>query len=140
MFKIVISSFLAVLSVFIFSLSVFKSKRKQFYSDTNYLIPIGIFVWGDALILAPFWMISSIIFMFWPILWIFRYVLLFWIFRSAYEVVFWINHQVIQKNYKPPLFRKIKWLGAEEAGILYQLLNMCQLILFLTILLISFSF
>jgi hypothetical protein len=93
------------------------------------LLPLGIFVWGDALILGPFWMLSAVIFYWLTPVMIVRYFLTFFLFRSTYEVVYWINHQVAQKNYDPPLFRRLTWINANEAAILYQLLNMCQVIL-----------
>ena len=38
------------------------SKQGQFYSDVpKPLIGLGIFVWGDALILGPFWVISTML-------------------------------------------------------------------------------
>lgn len=112
-----------------------KSKRGQFYADSLLLFPLGIYVWGDGLILAPFWLILSIFFFFLSLAKISQILLVFYLVRSAYEVVYWINHQVAQKNYHPPLFRAAKWLGSNEAAILYQLIHTCVVVICLSLLL-----
>jgi hypothetical protein len=104
------------------------SKQGQFYSDVpKPLIGLGIFVWGDALILGPFWVISTMLLLLAEasILDILRYFLAFSGLRAIIEVIYWINHQVVRKQYQPPLFRGVAWINSEEAGILYQLLNTC---------------
>ncbi len=124
-------------SLIIFFLAKAKARDGEFYTDVpRPLLTLGIFIWGDALVIAPFWLLSSVfLFVFQAdVLNILRYTLLFWMIRSFYEVVYWINHQVAKKEYKPPLFRQISWLGSDEQGILYQLMNTCQLILFAAIL------
>ncbi|MBD3279685.1 MAG: hypothetical protein GF390_03170 [Candidatus Pacebacteria bacterium] len=123
------SLFLFLLASLITWLSYQKSRHQQFYSDTFILIPLGVFVWGDGLILGPFWLISSLLFYFFTKQQIWHYWLLFWVIRSSYEVIYWLNHQAANKTYKPPLFRKIAWLDAGQSAILYQLLNMSVVIL-----------
>src|SRR5690348_15002773 len=108
-----------------FVMGVKKSRQQQFYSDTWMLLPLGIYVWGDAIVLGPFWMASSILFSFLTPLEILRFGLFFYLVRSVYEVIYWITHQVAQKEYVPPLFRRWKWLHANESAILYQLIHMC---------------
>ncbi len=129
---------LTLFSLVVTAFAIRKSP-KQFYSDTPWLSPLGIFVWGDGLILGPFWTLSSILFLWFPRVMMWRYFLIFLSIRSAYEVIFWINHQVVRKEYSPPLFRRITWLSAQEAAILYQLMNTCQVILALCLLLFSFT-
>lgn len=120
---------LLIINLIVFFIAVKKSKNNQFYSDVSLLLPLGIFVWGDALILAPFWVISSVIFYFLSPVNILRYFLLFYAVRSMYEVVYWISSQMAGKTYNPPLFRQFTWLKPNDAAILYQLMNMCQMIL-----------
>ncbi len=119
----------AVLNACVFLISLRKAQQKHFYSDTPFLFGLGIFVWGDGLVLSPFWIVSSILFWFLSPVFILRYFLLFFLIRGGYEVIYWINHQFSQKNYYPPLFRHISWLSQNDAAILYQLLNTCQVIL-----------
>jgi len=126
------------ISSFIFALK--KSKNNQFYSDTHLLAPLGIYVWGDGLVLAPFWMIVSLLALLQSLfikyadsssnisaispLQAFKFFVLFHTVRSAYEVIYWLNHQSVKDDYDPPLFRNIKCLRPQESAILYQLIHM----------------
>ena len=114
---------LVLIGIILTILAISKSRNNQFYSDTAWAWPLGIFVWGDALILGPFWSLTGLVSLWMQPIQILRFFLLFYTIRSAYEVVYWINHQVAQRDYQPPLFRNVSWLGANEAAILYQLLN-----------------
>jgi hypothetical protein len=119
---------LAVIAAGVSWLSWQRARKNQFYSDTPLLWPLGIFVWGDGMILGPFWVVSAIVMGFMPWMWVLRYLLVFYAIRAGYEVIYWINHQVAQREYRPPLFRRWSWIGANEAAILYQLLNTCQVV------------
>lgn len=110
-----------------------------FYRDTPGAFWLGIYVWGDALILAPFWFISAGLFLVFPPLFTIRYLLLFFAVRAGYEVIYWLNHQAVKDTYRPPLFRGIKWLQVNEAAILYQLINFCLVVFFASLLLASWS-
>ncbi len=118
----------------LFCLAIFFSRRKQFYSDTFTFFPLGAYVWGDGLILGPFWLVSAILLSgVTPQLGI-RFFFLFYAIRSAYEVVYWLNHQVAQRAYIPPLFRRWEWLNANESAILYQLMHTCICVIMLFLL------
>ena len=135
-----LSGVLGLISIYLVVLAVKKSRSGSFYQDTHWLSFLGIYVWGDALILAPFWLLSAGLFLFFSQVEVIRYFLLFLVVRSLYEVLYWITHQVAKKDYRPPLFRSIKWLGANEAAILYQLLHMCLVILGVAALIYTFRF
>lgn len=124
-----------IINIIIFLLSIKKSK-KEFYSDVFFLTPLGIYVQGDALILAPFWILSGIIFLFISITNIIKYILIFTIIRSFFEVIYWLNHQAVKESYNPPIFRKIKWIKPNESAILYQLIHTCIMVIGIFILLI----
>jgi hypothetical protein len=115
-----------------------KSKRQQFYSNTPGLIPLGVFVWGDGLVLGPFWFLSGIVMMMLSPLNCLRYYALFFMVRSMYEVVYWLNHQATRSDYTPPLPSYLSWLQPNEAAIVYQLINTCWAIASAAILLGSF--
>ena len=102
---------------------------RQFYSDTFLLSWLGIYVWGDALILGPFWMMTSL-FWWWyqPHGWWSFYVI-FLIGRSAYEVIYWLNHQAADKTHRPPLLRNWSKLGSQELAICYQLAHFCVVVI-----------
>jgi len=126
------------ISVLIFLWAVSKSKAGQFYGDTPYLWPLGIYVWGDALVLAPFWLLSA------GLLWVMgplislRYLAVFFSVRAAFEVVYWLNHQFSGKRYQAPLLKKITWLSAADSAVLYQVMNMCLMMFSLGLLLLSY--
>jgi hypothetical protein len=130
---------LAVCAFWITWQAYHKSKNGQFYSDTHWLWPLGVFVWGDGLVLGPFWAVSAVVIASMPSITAARYLLVFFAIRSAYEVIYWLNHQAVGKTYQPPLLRHISWLGSEEAAIVYQLANMCQVVLCLGLLMWSFA-
>jgi uncharacterized membrane protein len=118
-----VSLFLVILGIIITYFSVIFSKKGQFYTDTHFLIPLGVFVWGDGLILGPFWIVSGVLFTQFSLLLMLRYVLLFWAIRTGYEVIYWITHQATKHEYQPPLFRNVSWLDTQQSAILYQVLN-----------------
>ena len=117
--------FAFVYSVIIGYVSWKKSSNHQFYSDSWLGLPLGIFIWGDGLMLAPFWTLMSVLLAVYKDLSLLKILLLFWTIRSFYEVVYWILHQFSNKEYKAPLFRGVTWLSSHDSAILYQLLNMC---------------
>jgi len=131
-----------LLSAFFFSvffIALQKCKKGQFYSDTKFLIPAGIFVWGDALVLGLFWGASFLFLPFLPLIFAVRYVLLFGTIRNMYEVIYWIGHQYAKSTYNPPLFRKISWIKPNESAILYQVMCTCQVVIYVFLLLLSYS-
>lgn len=128
----------SVLNLLIFYFAIRQSKAGNFYTDTPLLTLLGIFVWGDALVIAPFWALTALVGLWATPLQILRFILLFYAIRAAYEVIYWINHQVVHRDYIPPLVRRFAWLKANDAAILYQLLNMLQVIISLALLSLTF--
>lgn len=129
----------AVAGVYIFFESYRRSKKNGFYGNTTVLNIFSVYVWGDGLLIGPFWTLSSILFIFLDLEWIIRYIVLFFLFRSAVEIIYWINHQVAQRDYIPPLFSKVTWLKANESAILYQLKHTMITVVLTFYLLYSFN-
>lgn len=70
---------------------------------TRWLSWLGIFVWGDAVVIAPFWIISALLSLFlrdWILFWLI--VSIFWSVRSLGEVIYWLNEQFAAKKRNPP--------------------------------------
>lgn len=130
---------LAAIAALLFFYCLGKVGRGEFYSDSFCLSVFGVYVYGDGLVLFPFWFLSGILFMFLPGLWIIRYLIIFFLTRSFFEVIYWLNHQAVEKEYKAPLFRKIKSLDSQTAAILYQLIHSCVVVVSFFLLLFSFS-
>lgn len=130
---------LSALFLAVFAIALKKCRSNQFYSDAIYLGFTGIYVWGDALVLAPFWAASLVTLSFFPLIYTVRYVLLFWMLRNGFEVIYWIGHQYSKSDYNPPMFRKVKWMKPNESAILYQLMCMCNLLVSSFLLLVTYS-
>lgn len=73
------------------------------YGLTKFLFLMGIFVWGDGLVIGPFWLLSSI-FCFlikdWLLFWLI--VSAFWFVRSVGETIYWFNQQFSSVIREPP--------------------------------------
>ncbi|HPJ16674.1 MAG TPA: hypothetical protein PK639_00410 [Candidatus Woesebacteria bacterium] len=94
--------FLISVLVFLFSLYQNFSQHRQF-TETPFLSWLGIFVWGDAIIFAPFWMISSLLCLTAKNLNLFLFITsLFWVVRSLGETIYWFNQQFSTLNRNPP--------------------------------------
>lgn len=119
--------FLVILALFVglyTSIQAYRlSKKNGFYTNAKIWIPFGIFVWGDGLILGPFWFISGFIFMLLSPLWILRYLLLFYTIRNSIEILYWLHHQFPSSGYNQAPFDKISWLKSNETAILFQVLH-----------------
>ena len=116
-------SLLISMNLIILFLSLKKSKQNCFFSNTFFLLPISVYVWGDALIISLFWILAGIFLFF--INWInwLKLIIIFFTLRSFFEVIYWLNAQAVGKKYKAPLFKNVKWLNAEQSAILYQLVH-----------------
>lgn len=100
-------SFLITYGVFnflIFLWGLYQCRIKaNSYGVTWPLFPIGIFVWGDAVIFGLFWTGASLISL---ILndWILFLLIVsvFWLVRSVGETIYWFNQQFTTVNRYPP--------------------------------------
>jgi|SRR3989338_2770146 len=93
-----LSSFL----IFLKGLNESKDKKNAF-GQTPYLLPLGIFVWGDATVFGLFWALVSLVVLFlkdWILLLLI--ISVFWVIRSLGETIYWINQQFSSVNRNPP--------------------------------------
>ncbi|NCN82875.1 MAG: hypothetical protein GW947_02805 [Candidatus Pacebacteria bacterium] len=132
--------FLAIVLILslLFLMAIKRVRDGSFYGDTFWLLPLGVYVWGDALILLPFWILVSAVCLLSGVsgLVLTRLYLIFIAVRSAYEVVYWLLHQATKDTYRPPLIHKFTSLPPREGAILYQLAHMCMLALTIWLLLL----
>ncbi len=96
--------FLTVISMIMFAQGIQHSiVRKNAFGFAFHFTWLGVFVWGDALILGPFWFVASLL----PLL-TNRPVLfglitsLFWVIRAAGETLYWFLQQFSTLNRNPP--------------------------------------
>lgn len=90
---------------FIFFLKGYREAviKKNPYGRAPYLFWLGIFVWGDALIFALFWFVSSLISLIlkdWLLFWLL--ISSFWLVRSLGETIYWLNEQFATIKRNPP--------------------------------------
>lgn len=127
-------SSLLIFAIFFFLLvsimAVYKTRHNKFYQDTTFLWPFGIYVWGDALIVAPFLATVSLI---WLLLGtdgatITKFIALSLGVRSFFEVIYWLNHQATDNVFTPLLLRNNTSLKPKDTAILFQVWHTCIVI------------
>lgn len=101
--------------------------KKNVYGLTPHLFFFGAFVWGDMIVLGPFWIIVSLISIFlnnWYLLLLF--ISVFWIIRSFGEIIYWLNEQFAGKNRNPPFTLNFhKFINSEAIWFIYQVFWQC---------------
>ena len=108
------------------AISWWKIGQKKFYEDTPWLYPLSIYVWGDALVIGLFWAAVGVLASWLSWMWLVRLLLLFYGMRWFFETIYWLNHQAHEKTFIPWFLQKRKWLTADQAAIVYQVLHLCM--------------
>jgi len=121
----------------LFSLVIFfkgfweSTKKKNAYGETPFLVLMGIFVWGDAVVFGLFWFFSS-----WLTLLLNNWILfclifsVFWVVRSLGETVFWFNQQFSSiKRYPPETLRGYRFFKNDAIWFVYQIICQCVTII-----------
>jgi hypothetical protein len=107
---------------------VINSRYKgRVFQLTPYLLPWGIFVWGDAVVFGLFWGVMSILIL---VLndWYLAGVVysLFWLVRAVIESVYWIGQQFSPIKRNPPESLKgFTWFGDDSIWFIYQTIWQC---------------
>lgn len=94
------------LGLMVFIKGFYETKyKKNAYGLTRPLLILGIFVWGDAVIFGPFWIITSVFSLLVKNWYLFLFIVsVFWAIRGLGEMVYWLNQQFSSKtevNNKP---------------------------------------
>lgn len=120
---------LAIFCLLVFVCAIIESKKGNSFKSTKLLYPLGIFVWGDGLVFAPFWALALIFY------WIKNdisglglFICIFWAIRSLGEIIYWINEQFATRTRNDPK----KMIGYsivknESVYFLYQIFWQCIL-------------
>ncbi|MFZ1721929.1 MAG: hypothetical protein WAU07_05495 [Microgenomates group bacterium] len=78
-------------------------KNRNPYGHAFWFLPLGVFVWGDALVLGIFWAIVAGGLWFWGTWQVLAAIfLLFWLIRSLGEVQYWMLVQFSTLKREPP--------------------------------------
>lgn len=103
------------------------AKRKNAYGETSLLYPLGMYVWGDAVIFGAFWTgaaVASLILSDWILFLLF--VSVFWLVRSVGETIYWFNQQfstVIRM--RPDHYFTHKIFHNDSVWFVFQIMNQC---------------
>lgn len=95
---------------------------------TPYLLPLGIFVWADAVVLGLFWMIATLSSLYLNSTTLFFLIVsLFWLVRSIGETIYWFNQQFSSINRNPPKsLRGYSFFKNDSIWFVYQLAWQCM--------------
>lgn len=73
--------------------------KKNPFGTTKYFFWLGIFAWGDGIIVGPFWFFASLtsfLIKDWNLFLLI--ISAFWLVRSFGETVYWLNQQFVKKE------------------------------------------
>lgn len=117
----------SIFNFFIFLKAIYEIKKRNPYGLTKYLFFVGAFVWGDVLVIAPFWVIVTFISLLINSWFLFLlFISLFWVIRSLGETIYWLNEQFAFKKRNPPQTLNFhKLINGEAIWFIYQLFWQC---------------
>lgn len=127
-------SLISIVGLAIFVVSLYQSKYKNNpYGLTGLLLPLGIFVWGDGVVFGLFWFLAGLVSLLISIDNLFYLIfVLFWIVRSAGEVLYWFLQQFSTIERDPPhTLRLSSIFPGKSIWFAYQIIWQCVLIIFL---------
>lgn len=119
---------LGLLSLVVTAKGLYESSRKgHAFADTIFLGWLGIFVWGDAVVFGPFWFLTSFITLLLRDWYLFAVVVsVFWVVRSAGEMMYWFNQQFSSLRRNPPeKMRCYSLFKSEAVWFGYQIFWQC---------------
>lgn len=92
---------------------------------------LGIFVWGDAVVIGPFWIIISVFSLVLQDWYLFLVALsLFWVVRSAVEVVYWVFEQFTERHRNhPQTLMFYNFIKSDAIWFIYQIFWQCILVI-----------
>lgn len=129
---------LGVLAAVFFVAGVLHVGKGKTYQKFWPLNLIGAFVWGDALVFGPFWIIASIIVLTQQDWWLFEIIFLsFWLVRSFGETVYWLNQQFSPIKREPP--EKIwfyRFIKSDAVWFIFQIWWQCLSVVSLVLLIL----
>lgn len=125
-----IASIYAVLGLLVFIKGFYETKYKHNpYGLTRPLLILGIFVWGDAVIFGPFWIITSLFSLLTKDWYLFILIVsVFWVVRGFGETIYWLNQQFSSKvevNNKPENLLWHSIFKNESIWYIYQIIWQC---------------
>ncbi len=105
--------------------------NKNHFKEPRFLFWLGIFVWGDAIILGTFWFLVSLICLLLSNWILFLLIVsVFWVVRSLGEIIYWLNQQFspIMRNPPANLFG-CKLFNNDSIWFAYQIFWQCIMVI-----------
>lgn len=120
-----------VFSFVVWIRSVWEAMWKQnAFGVTPWLLPLGIYVWGDGVILSLYWLVLGIVSWWCGGLVFGLGAGAFWMVRSMGEVHYWMLEQFVDnKRNKPQDLFGYQWVRSEAIYFYYQLVNQVILVI-----------
>lgn len=79
------------------------AQKKNSFGLTPLLSPLGIFVWGDAITIGPFWLgVAALAYITQEPHLLYLCISLFWLVRAHGEVQYWLHEQFVSKHRNAP--------------------------------------
>jgi len=105
-------------------------KKNNPFGEPFILFWLGIFVWGDAVILGFFWVLVSLVCFLlkdWILFWLI--ISVFWVVRSLGEILYWINQQFSPIIRNPPKnLLGFRFFKNDSIWFIYQIFWQCVLV------------
>ena len=123
-----------IINFLVFFKGIRESKdKKNAYGLVPYLYPLGIYAWGDAVIIGLFWFLSSFVtFLLQDWILFLLIISVFWVVRSLGETIYWFNQQFSSKSYdwnKPEKLFGHSVFHNDSIWYVYQVINQCMMVI-----------
>ncbi|MDQ5951593.1 MAG: hypothetical protein QG639_874 [Patescibacteria group bacterium] len=114
-------------NVVLFFVSKTQCARHNSFGITRKLSFLGMFVWGDVLMLAPFWIGVSILCLILQDWWLFLLIVsAFWLVRGIGETLYWFLQQFATVKRDPPeSLAGYRFVKNESIWFMYQVMWQC---------------
>ncbi len=103
---------------------------KQMFKPTPALFPLGIYVYGDGIIVGAWWSLLTLLTLAigsWD--WWALGACCFWLIRAGGEVIYWLIEQFAATHRNNPRdLWGYRWVKDESIWFIYQLINQCFMI------------
>lgn len=135
-YQFIFVTFYGLLALLFTLRAIYEVTRKHNpFGLTPWLLPYGIFVWGDGVILGTFWFVISVVSLLLKNWYLFLlFISSFWFIRSLGETIYWLSEQFSTKNRNPPetLFG-YKLFKNDSIWFVYQTFYQCLTVITLVI-------
>lgn len=118
---------LLLINILLFFSGIYHCRKGNSFGLIRKFSFLGIFVWGDALILSLFWSVTAVICLWLQDLWLFLSIVsIFWLVRSVGETFYWFLQQFAsEKRDAPESLIGYNLVKNESIWFIYQVMWQC---------------